>query len=340
MNLVLKTRTDLIKKEALASGFLLCGITTKFLPEHAAYFAGWLKDKKYAGMKFFEKYHDLRLDPQKIMQNARSAIVLASSYSKQNPGGLGSYIARYAHGDDYHHLMKKKMAGLVVRLKTITQTDFATILCVDTAPVNERDLAGKAGLGWIGKNTLLVNREYGSTFFLGVIFTDLELIADEIESDHCGACSLCIDSCPTAALVPYQLNVEKCLSYQTIELRGERDKALWASLAGHLVGCDVCQDVCPYNSRDNSTRDGKAGDDTPWPSIRELLSMSKGEYERRFKTSAIARIRYPDFMRNLFLVMAKHPDRSVYREDLLGWKNAHPKLVLAEFDYLWNKLCS
>jgi epoxyqueuosine reductase len=206
--------------------------------------------------------------------------------------------------------------------------------------VIERDLAVQAGLGWIGKNTCLLNEALGSYVFLGVLISNLDLSQDAPVLDKCLDCRLCVDACPTGALKPYELEPQKCLAYQNIERRGPRDESIFTSLEDHLVGCDVCQEVCPFNFEIAESQQ------TVWLSgfknfdlgdFKKILQMTTGDYKRKTKDSAMSRIRYPDFMRNVFLVIAASARQDLW-DAVLGWQAAHPDLDLAEYDYCLKKI--
>jgi epoxyqueuosine reductase len=330
-----------IRTQALALGFTLCGVTPLLPPRHADYLTTWFKEKKFADMRWLAQHQDKRLDPARIMPGARSAIVVAANYHHDEAQPLtGAAVARYARGQDYHLWLKEGLTRLATALPGICGADVRSRCFVDTGPVLERDLAAQAGLGWIGKNTCLINEEIGSFLFLGVILSDVEFVASAPAADACGRCRLCVDACPTGALTPYQMEPEKCLAYQNIERRGERAQQYWRELGDHLVGCDICQEVCPWNHEIKAPvavawQQGFAAfDATSW---QELVGMTRGAYRRKFSASAISRIRYEDFMRNVFLALARHKRRELLPA-VLVWQKNHPGLKLAELSYCVEEL--
>ena len=255
------TETAWIVQRARELGFALCGVARleKF-PEHKA-FAGWL-ERGYAGeMAYLADAR--RQEPSEVLAGARSAIVCALNYNTAHPysnevitNGVGEargWISRYAWGRDYHEVMRERLNALVAALKEKFPGEENSRAYADTGPIAERIFAKHAGLGWLGKNTLLLNQELGSWFFLGVILTTLELepslAAGEMPpADLCGNCRQCLDACPTGALVePYVLDARKCISYLTIELRGAIPGEFRERMGRHVYGCDICQEVCPYN---------------------------------------------------------------------------------------------
>lgn len=340
MSLADLSRSRKIHELALQHGFALCGVGNRFQPDKLEYLKRWLSEKKFGQMKWFENNQDERLDPSRLLPQARSFIV----FGKRQPEVLSStdniapFVARYAFGKDYHRHMKESLGKWVRDFQDWMSETFTYRIFVDTGPLLERDLAAQAGLGWIGKNTLLINRQHGSHFWLGVVITDLELMADEADTDRCGSCRLCVDACPTGALTEYQLNAPLCLSYQTIELRGTRDAQLRREIGAHLVGCDICQDVCPWNHQ-LGRRDEEAHDAAGLPTLAQCLVMTRGEYQRRFGATAIFRIRYPDFMRGIFLLLARLKKRELLA-DVVLWKKKHPDLNLVELDYCVRELSS
>lgn len=328
-----------IIQKSSALGFDALGFVNDLKPAHSDYFLAWLRQKKHAHMTWLEKHADKRLSPEKIFPGVRSAIVALVNYHHRPPK-KDFAVARYAHGEDYHIWFKNMLEELAVFIQQEAGGGFLWRSFVDTGPLLERDLAAKAGLGWIGKNTCLINEELGSFAFLGVILTNLEFSASQPSFDQCGTCSLCIDSCPTQALEEYRLDAGKCLAYHNIEKRGKRDERYWASLENHLVGCDICQDVCPWNQKAPLTRrqvwldnfsDYTLGD------FEEILRMSRAQYQKKFRTSAISRIRYDDFMRNVFVVIA-NLKRCDLLSEVMAWRERHKELDMEEWEYCAGEL--
>lgn len=329
-----------IRQKSYQLGFDLCGFTSPTEPRHKAYFLNWLENKKFAGMTWLGRNADKRLNPLSLVPGSKSIIVVGASYHHEPAPKRDYKVARYAHGYDYHRWMLEKLESLGVFIKAEIRPDLVWRSFVDTGPVIERDLAAQAGLGWIGKNTCLLNETVGSFVFLGVLISNLDLPQDAPAPDKCLDCQLCVDACPTGALKPYELEPQKCLAYQNIEKRGARDEDVFASLQDHLVGCDVCQEVCPFNFEVAESRQAAwladfgnfdLGD------LKKILQMTTGDYRRKIKHSAMSRIRYPDFLRNVFLVIAAGR-RTDLLPDVLEWRAKHPDLDLAEYDYCLNKI--
>ncbi|NNL67614.1 MAG: tRNA epoxyqueuosine(34) reductase QueG, partial [Myxococcales bacterium] len=250
---------------ARSLGFDRAGIAPAAATERMAFLREWL-DRGYAGeMGWLSRNADERADPRKRFADARSVLVVGLVYDPGEPLAGSPVptgrIARYAGGDDYHDLMGDRLAALAAALEARVGRPLAQHAYVDTGPVLERELAARAGLGWIGKNTCLIDPTLGSYLFLGVLFTDLELAPGVPEPDHCGSCRACLDACPTDAFPePYVLDASRCLSYTTIELRGAIPEPLRAGQGDRVFGCDVCQEVCPWNQRSRrSVPDDAAG---------------------------------------------------------------------------------
>ena len=245
----MKEYTDIkefIKKEAAKLGFVKTGFAKADRVSQSDKFQEWL-DRDYHGtMKWMENHREKRSDPRLLVENCKTVIVLAANY--YNPIQYGDIrISRYVMGDDYHHILKDKLKSLLARMQS-KNSEIQGRVFVDTAPILERYWAQKAGIGWQGKNTNLITRDYGSYIFLAEILINLEIEADEEHVDFCGTCSKCLDSCPTNAFPKaYQLDSTKCISYLTIEHRDEFSDEQVKQVDNHLYGCDICQEVCPWN---------------------------------------------------------------------------------------------
>jgi len=330
--------TAWIAERARALGFDLCGVApAKKFPELAAaeeWFAtGFAGEMRYLG-------DARRGDPARVLGGARSVIVCGMNYNSALPrsvefdgdgGGETSHdgdggeprgwISRYAWGDDYHDVLRSRLNALVGELRERFEQPFDTVAYADTGPLQERVFAKYAGMGWIGKNTLVLNQEMGSWFFLGAILTTLELAPslDEAEAppaDLCGSCTRCIDACPTDALIaPYQMDARRCISYLTIEHRGATPKEFREGIGTHVYGCDICQDVCPWNRRAPTTSlaefqprvfdESASGDLTSLfrPSLTALAALSEDEYKVAFHGSAIKRTKHRGIVRNACIAL-------------------------------------
>src|SRR5688500_4432607 len=254
-------------------------------------FDEWLS-RGYAGdMHYLERGAEGRRDTRRPFDGARSALVVGLDYGGREPGGP---VARYARGDDYHELMVERLRALHRWLNETLGREVRGKAYVDTGPLLERDLGRRAGLGWFGKNTMLVNPRSGSFFFLGALLLDLELAPDEpFAADHCGTCTRCLDACPTGALpAPRELDATRCISYLTSETKGEIPESLRPAIGDHLYGCDICQDVCPWNEKFSrelaeprfAARQALAGRDAR-TLARDVLAMSPDEFSAAFKDS-------------------------------------------------------
>lgn len=258
----------------------------------------------------------MRDDPRRLLQNARSVICVGMSYGGSEPYSTDvsnserGWIARYARGPDYHETMRNRLHTLASMLLKVR--DFHWRACVDTAPLLERSLAHQAGLGWIGKNTCLIDQSMGSWFFLGELLTTLDLEADAPPPDRCGTCTRCIDACPTEAIVAspaggFELDSRLCISYFTIELRGSIPAAQRERLGNNIFGCDICQDVCPWNGRRATA--GKAADSCANPPVDpsipldRLAELTEAEFKDMFRETAVSRAKYTGFLRNIAVAM-------------------------------------
>lgn len=298
----------LLKAQAFGSGFDLAGITTLGPVAHYDAFARWVADGRMGEMHYLERGADLRADTRHPAPGMRSALVVGLNYGGTAPAGP---IARYARGDDYHRIMWDRLDGVGRWLHE--RTGATTRAFVDTGPVLERELARQAGLGWFGKNSMLIHPRLGSHFFLGALFCDLDLVADApFEEDHCGRCTRCLDACPTDAFIaPRVLDARRCLSYLTIELKGAIPEALRPAIDDHLYGCDICNDVCPWNIRFSQALREPAlapAADRLAPDPAELLALDAAGWRARFGRSAITRTKRRGLARNAAVVLGNHGD--------------------------------
>ena len=295
--------TNLIKTEAERLGFLSCGISkSEFLEEEAPRLEEYLEKNRHGEMGYLENYFDKRLDPTKLVEGSKSVISLLLNYYPEETQREDSYkISKYAYGTDYHFVIKDKLKEL---LKFIQQEigEVEGRAFVDSAPVMDKAWAAKAGLGWVGKHTLLLSKQKGSFFFVAELILDLELEYDTPVTDHCGSCTACIDACPTGAIVePYKVDGSKCISYFTIELKDQLPNNMKGKFDDWMFGCDTCQDVCPWN------RFSKPHNEPLFNPHPDLLSMTKKDWEeitedtfrKVFKKSAVKRTKYAGLKRNI-----------------------------------------
>lgn len=304
----------LIKAQASGLGFDLVGITSLGPMETAGEFEEWVA-RGYAGeMDYLPRGAEKRRDSRLPVPGTTSAIVVGMDYGGRAPSGP---VARYARGDDYHEIMLGKLNELHQWLESELGTPIRGKAYVDTGPILERDLARRAGLGWFGKNTNLVNPRIGSFFFIGSLLVDLDLVADTpFQADRCGTCTRCLDACPTRAFVePRLLDAARCISYLTIELKGAIPEDLREPMGAHLYGCDICQDVCPYNVK-FAQELGQAAF-APRPTIgdrdarslaRELLAMDDESFRGAFKSSPMKRAKRRGLARNAAVVLGNIGD--------------------------------
>ncbi len=296
---------EIVKERAHRAGFDLVGITTAEPPVSIYHFSEWTANGMHGTMDYLERTSWQRQDPQSLLPEARSIIMLALNYAPSaRTRAIG--VSCYARGEDYHDIVRSKMREVVTGVRESTGLSFKTRICVDTAPLLERDFAARAGLGWIGKNTSLINRQFGTWLFLGAILTDLDLPPDRPQPDRCGTCVLCIEACPTGALrAPRILDARRCISYLTIEHKGDIPRELRSVIGTRLFGCDECQLVCPWNRFAKPSREkgfDLRNEDLLSDPAR-ILAMDEDEFEARFASSPIARIGRGGLLRNAAVVL-------------------------------------
>jgi epoxyqueuosine reductase len=302
---------DRIKTRARALGFDLCGITTPDPPEHLPEYALWLSDGLHAGMEYMasERARQMRADPRALFPECKSILVLAANYFQdESPGpnldSMSGKVARYAWGRDYHDVLMHRLDGLIAFVESVAGRRVRHRLYTDTGPLMERELAQRAGLGWIGKNTMLINSDVGSWTLLAEAMLDLELPPDEpFRTDLCGSCTRCIDACPTGAILPGPRRVDsrRCISYLTIEHRGALSVEHRDDLDDWVFGCDVCQQVCPWNERFAQPQcdpDFAPRGLLPYPQAGDLLSLTQPEFSKEFRGSALKRAKRRGLLRN------------------------------------------
>ena len=296
--------TALVKQEAARLGFDFCGVSkAEFLEEEAPRLARWLKAGMHGEMGYMENWFDKRLDPRLLVEGAKSVVSLLYNYypeqGQKDPEA--PKIAKYAYGEDYHFVIKRKLKEF---LHTLTEEigEVNGRAFVDSAPVLDKVWAARSGLGWVGKHTNLINKRKGSFFFIAELIIDLELVADGPVKDFCGTCTRCLDACPTGAITdPYVVDGSKCISYFTIELKGAIPGNMEGKFEDWAFGCDICQDVCPWNKNARPHNEPAFG---PHP---DLLNMSRGDwmdlteevFQKVFKKSAVKRTKLEGLRRNL-----------------------------------------
>jgi epoxyqueuosine reductase len=303
--------TELIRKKALELGFSSVGVArASVLQEEGLHLTEWLKRGFQASMQWMEKNADKRIDMNRVLPGVKSVVCVALNYYadvKHSTEPTAGKISRYAWGDDYHIIMTDRLEGLMKEIQSF-QPGIHGKVYVDTGPVMDKVWASRAGLGWQGKHTNLITKDFGSWVFLGEILLDVELDYDEPIADACGTCTACIEACPTKAIVePYVLDSSKCISYLTIEHRGEIPRELSDKFDGWIYGCDICQDVCPWNRFQKATPE-EAFLPREWnvaPELSQVVNLTKEEFSVRFKKSPIKRAKREGLARNAKVVLAK-----------------------------------
>jgi len=323
-------RSEIIKAIAAEVGFELCGLAQVGPIKHREYVKEWLCRGLHGSMEYLQRNHQFRLDPSGLLANAKSMVCVALNY-RPNPCDEHSLtqaesndpnvcakgrVARYAWGEDYHVVVREKLRVMVDQMRGEMEEPFEVRICVDTAPIVEREIATSAGLGWIGKNTLVLDSKLGSYFFLGEILTTLDLAPDEPVADHCGSCTACLDACPTKAFPkPYEMDASRCISYLTIEHRGDISKPFQEMMGDWIFGCDVCQEVCPFNREAAPTREAKFSLIAPKgvPTVTDVARWDDEEYRRAVEGRALDRATLPMWKRNARIAAENfkrdsHPD--------------------------------
>jgi len=296
-----------IRRFATTLGFTLAGVARIEETPEGNFYEEWLQ-RGYAGeMHYLERQKAARLDATTVLPGAKSVIVCALNYNTDHPYTSHdpdrAWISRYAWGRDYHDTLQEKLQELARWIEANAPAKTRTY--VDTGPLTERVFARYAGIGWFGKNTCIINQRTGSWLFLGCVLTDLELTPDTPPPDRCGSCTRCLDACPTDAFVaPYVLDSRKCISYTTIELRGEIPEPEREGIGHHLFGCDICQDVCPWNRRAPTTEAApfKAKDSLYWPQLETLLGLSDDGWKDAIRGTPLKRAKVKGLLRNLMVV--------------------------------------
>ncbi len=302
----IQQHTNRIKTEAKRLGFLSCGISrAEFLEEEAPRLEKWLKEGMHGEMGYMENHFDKRLDPRLLVNGAKSVISLLLNYYPEATQQEDTYkVSKYAYGKDYHHVIKSKLRQLQEFItEEIGEVNGSAF--VDSAPVLDKAWAARSGLGWIGKHSNLLSQQVGSFYFIAELIVDLELEYDHPVRDHCGTCTACIDACPTEAIVkPYVVDGSKCISYFTIELKNEIPASVKGTFDDWIFGCDVCQDVCPWN------RFSRPHNEPLFNAHPELMDMTKKDWEeitedvfkKIFQKSAVKRTKFSGLKRNIEFV--------------------------------------
>ena len=317
-----------IRQHALELGFDDCHFTTAAAPDSAEFFQKWIAGKQHGEMAWLERNAPKRIDPQRVLNGARSVICLAASYAVERSAG-GSpasstgitrtsrprsfgLIARYARFADYHEILGERLKALAEFVNQFGD-ETRSLWYVDTGPVLERDFAQRSGLGFVGKHTNLISRRLGNWIFLAEILTTLELEPDAPEQNHCGKCSRCITACPTNAIIaPFQLDARKCISYLTIELKGAIPVELRPAIGNRIYGCDDCLEVCPWNrfAREGSLMKPHARPDLTAPDLIELLQLDEAGFKSRFAGTPILRTKRRGLLRNVCVALGNTCDAS------------------------------
>ena len=342
---------ETIRQLARECGFELAGVARAGPLDEFAYYREWVEAGMAGEMKYLTDHRAaLRADPRSLLPEARSVICVGKLYNAP-AAGYGAltdpargWISRYAWGEDYHAVLRRGLRTLLERLRRKVRRDFAARPVVDSAPLLERALARRSGLGWIGRNTCLINQRHGSWFFLGELMVSLEIEPDAPPPDRCGSCMRCVEACPTGAIVPtgrkdgpaWALDARRCISYLTIELRGSIPEPLRAPMGRHVFGCDICQEVCPWNRKASVSAEPAFQPQNYAPPLAGLAALSEDEFSQRFARSPVRRARYEGLLRNLAVAMgnAGLPEQAPALERLAdrpdGVVSEHARWALAK----------
>ena len=320
--------TELIQELAHECGFELAGVAPAIPLTEADYYGQWVAAGFAGEMKYLTDHRAaVRSDPRRLLSTAQSVICVAKLYNGPEPYSTQlhdrelAWISRYAWGEDYHNILRLGIERLAGKIAEHVPDPFDWKICVDTAPLLERAYARRAGLGWIAKNTCLINQDMGSWFFLGELLVSFAIEPDAPPADRCGTCTQCIDACPTAAIVPsgapagpgWAIDSRLCIAYFTIELHGAIPAEARAKIGNHVFGCDICQDVCPWNHRAPVTADAAFWSEHFAPDLEKLSEISEEEFHDIFRASPIKRARYSGFLRNVAVAMGNQRDERFRR---------------------------
>jgi epoxyqueuosine reductase len=305
-----------LRQRALELGFDDCRFTSAAAPASSGQFRKWLAEKHHGEMTWLERNAPKRMDPQRVLNGAKSIIVLAASYQTGDSrftihDSRSGLIARYARFADYHDVLGERLKTLVDFIDQVAGRKVRSLWYVDTGPVLERDFAQRAGLGFVGKHTNLISRRFGNWIFLAEILTTLELEPDAPEQNHCGKCTRCITACPTNAITaPFQLDARKCISYLTIELKGSIPVELRPAIGNRIYGCDDCLAACPWNrfAREGNLMQPHARKDLEQPDLIELLQLDEAGFKSRFAGTPILRTKRRGLFRNVCVALGNTGD--------------------------------
>ena len=322
--------TARLKDEARRLGFDLVGVAPAVVPPGYGRYLAWLEQGREAGMAYLRRQAEARSHPRHVLEGARSVVVVGMIYGEKQSTPLGpteGKVARYARGGDYHDVLWRRLETLLAWLQTAHPGVVGRAVC-DTAPLLERDFARMAGLGWIGKNTCLIDRKAGSFTVLGALLVDVELHYDAPhQNDHCGTCTRCLDACPTDAFDgPYQLDARRCLSYWTIEHKGPIPDAVAGSMDAWIFGCDICQDVCPWNRKASGGREPALAPRSGWvqPDLVEWLASDPAAFAKSLKGTALSRAKRSGLLRNAALILGARREISAVRILIDRLRDADP----------------
>jgi len=339
-----------IKRWGQELGFQQIGITDIDLRDDEQHLLNWLKDGMHGEMDYMQRHGTKRSRPNELIEGTTRVISARMDYLPENHQSMdatmvdqaSAYISRYSLGRDYHKVLRARLNTLAKKISAVVG-DFGYRAFTDSAPVLEKALAQKAGLGWIGKHTNLINQKAGSWFFLGELYTNLPLPTDKKAKNHCGDCTDCIDICPTQAIIaPYQVDARRCISYLTIELRGSIPIEFRQAMGNRIYGCDDCQLVCPWNrfASLSAEPDFAPRHDLNSATLIELFSWGKAEFNKKTEGSAIRRIGYECWLRNIAVALGNSERDDVVIEALLARKNCESELVREHVEWALGNLAA
>ena len=307
----------LFSVSAEAHGFNLCGVApVSVLDAEARALESWLKRGWHGKMHYMERQFEVRVEPRRLLPEARSVVVLSYPYYPERDifAHKRLKVSRYAYGKDYHKVVKQRMRDWLRELRQQIG-DFAALMCVDSSPVQEVAWAVRAGLGWAGKHSLLINKHRGSYFFLSVLLTDLDIAPNKpFATDHCGTCTRCVDACPTRAIdgERREVNAQKCISYLTIELKDEIPASFQNQMEGWIFGCDICQEVCPWNRKawPHQEPDFLPSDWLKQASLKDWEALNEETFDKVFHHAAVKRAKFSGLKRNIHFALRGSESRS------------------------------